>query len=94
MIKRYYLVKPYARKNIDLRGHEKVIVSAWKYVNPSVIVRVYSNYYEAIGEISKGDAIRAGRLIAKSSLGRYVVKYPINSKTPSTVQLFRAMNPN
>ena len=94
MIKRYYLVKPYARKNIDLRGYEKVIVPAWKYVNPSVIVRVYSSYYVVIGEISKGDAIRAGRIIAKSSLGRYAVKYPINSKTPSTVQLFRAMNPN
>ena len=91
MIKRYYLVKPYARENTNLRGYEKVIVQAWKYVNPSLIVRVYSNYYEVIGDISKGDAIRAGRIIAKSSLGRYAVKYPINSKTPSTVQLFRAM---
>jgi hypothetical protein len=92
MIKRYYLVKPYARENTDLRDYEKVIVQAWKSVNPSLIVRVYSNYYEVIGDISKGDAIRAGRLIAKSTLARHAVKYPINSKTPSTVQLFRAMS--
>lgn len=91
MINRYYLVKSYARENTDLRDYDQGIVQAWKYVNPSLIVRVYSNYYEVIGEISKGDAIRAGRIIAKSSLGRHAVKYPINSKTPSTVQLFRAM---
>lgn len=89
MINRYYLVKPYARENTDLRDYDQGIVQAWKYVNPSLIVRVYSNYYEVIGEISKGDAIRAGRIIAKSSLGRHAVKYPVNSKIPSTVQVFR-----
>lgn len=89
MIKEYSLVSTYARESTNLIDYEKIIVRAWYLINPKIIVNVYSNHYKVSGSISRGDAIRAGRIIAKSSLGRYAVKYPVNSKIPSTVQVFR-----
>lgn len=85
----YSLVKSSARNNTDLRYYEKEILNAYKDVNPSLSVGVHDNSYVVSGNLTRGQAVRAGRIIAKSSLGSHAVKYPVNSKKPSTVQVFR-----
>ncbi len=88
-IKEYCLVKPSARNSINLENYQKIIIKAYTMVNPNLEVRVQCKSYKVLGDLTRGQAIKAGRIIAKSSLGRYAVKYPINSKHPSTVQIFR-----
>ncbi len=85
----YRLVRTIIRNIIDLRDFEEIIKEAYKCVNPNLKIMVYEKYYEVIGALTRGQAIAAGRIIARSSLGQYVVKYPIGSKTHSTCQLFR-----
>jgi hypothetical protein len=89
MTARYSLVRASIRNIIDLRGFEVIIKDAYKYVNSKLIITVCEKYYEVNGALTRGQAIAAGRIIASSSLGQYVVKYPIGSKTHSTCQLFR-----
>ena len=85
----YSLVRANIRSIIDLRDFEFIIKESYKYVNPSLKITVFERYYEVNGALTRGQAIVAGRIIARSSLGQYVVKYPIGSKTHSTCQLFR-----
>ena len=85
----YSLVRAIIRNIIDLRDFEVIIEDAYKYVNPNLKITVYEKYYEVNGVLTIGQARVAGRIIARSSLGQYVVKYPIGSKTHSTCQLFR-----
>lgn len=89
MKKEYCLVNKSARESIDLIDYKNVIENAYAKVNKDLIIRVHSNFYEVIGNLTKRQAIEAGKIIAKSTLGMYSVKYPINSINPSTVQLFR-----
>lgn len=89
MNKEYRMVMTSIRNSIDLREFESIIKEAYRIVNPTLKVTVFSSYYEVCGNLTRGQAIEAGRIIAQSSLGRYAVKYPIHSENPSTVQIFR-----
>lgn len=89
MIIKYMLAKASIRNIVNLEDYQKIIKHALVAVNPEVEVTVQKDCYLVYGNLMRGQAIKAGKLIGKSSLGRYAVKYPINSKRPSTVQIFK-----
>lgn len=88
MIKKYYLVRADARAIVDVREYKDVIILAYKKVNPQLVVCVSHNHYTVKGNLTRSQAVLAGRIIAKSSLGRYAVSYPKYGKK-TTTQLFR-----
>ncbi len=77
------------RNIVNLEEHQEIIKEAYAAVNPELVVNVKSVCYLVYGNLTRGQAINAGKIIGKSSLGSYAVKYPINSKRPSTVQIFK-----
>lgn len=77
-MKKYTLASSRARKDVDLRDYEDIIVKSVTDVMGSRVdkVVVRQDCYYVSPTPSKGDAIRIGRLICKSALGNYCVKIP------------------
>jgi hypothetical protein len=65
---------------LDLRPYAKHIITAYRNHCNTVTVRVYKHYYIIYGYISRSQIINAGIDIARSSLGKYAIYYPINPK--------------
>lgn len=86
-MRRYELVSPSYKQNVDLREYESVIVAAvmaaMKNVE-GVSVVVCERYYEVSPSPSKGAAIAIGRAICKSGLSKCCVQI---SKLFSSVEV-------
>lgn len=78
-MRRYSLASPEHKQNVDLRDYEDVIVEAvmeaMKDVE-GVSVMVYAQYYEVSPSPSRGDSVRIGRAICKSSLAKCCIQIP------------------
>ena len=78
-MRRYALASPDHKQNVDLRDYEDVIVEAvmeaMKDVE-GVSVMVYAQYYEVSPSPSRGDSVRIGRAICKSSLAKCCIQIP------------------
>lgn len=78
-MRRYELVSPGHKQNVDLRDYESVIVTAvmaaMKDVE-GVSVAVCERYYEVSPSPGRGAAIAIGRAICKSGLGKCCVQIP------------------
>jgi len=92
MVKKYVLRRADARALIDLKDNEGVIKRAYYMINHDLYVAVFRDYYIVIGKLTNGQARGAGRIVAKSSLGKYARRYPKGSSNPSTVQLFMSVS--
>lgn len=92
-MKKYTLASSSARKNVDLRDYEDVIVKAVTAVMGSHVdkVVVEQDCYYVSPTPTKGAAIRIGRLICKSSLGKYCVQTP---KLFSSIEMEEKKNDN
>ena len=78
-MRRYALVSPEHKQNVDLRDYEDVIVAAVKAAMKGVegvSVVVHERYYEISPSPSRGAAIAVGRTICKSGLGKCCVQVP------------------
>lgn len=74
----YKLASSYYRENVNLLDYESLIQQIIHSVVPDVTVIVRSDYYIIENDISKGDAIRIGRLLAKSDcLGKFSTQRPV-----------------
>ena len=92
MVKKYLLRRADIRDIIDLRDYKSVIKKAYYMINPDLYVAVFKDYYIVIGNLTSGQARRAGRIIAKSGLGIHTRKYPKGSSNPTTGQLFMSVS--
>jgi len=72
-MRRYTLASPNARNNVDLRDFEGIIVDAVHSVCPTANVRVEEDCYYVSPTLTKGDAVKVGRLICKSKLSHYCI---------------------
>lgn len=72
-MRRYTLASHEARNDVDLRDYEDVIIGAVHGVCPKANVRVEKDCYYVSPTLSKGDAVKVGRLICKSKLSRYCI---------------------
>lgn len=77
-MKKYTLASSIARKDVDLRDYEDVIVKSVTDVMGSRVdkIVVEKDCYYVSPTPTKGDAIRIGRSICKSGLCRYCVQIP------------------
>ena len=78
-MRRYTLASAEARSSVDLRDYKDVITNAVKEVMAGVDnlkVTVAKDYYTVSPTPEKGDAIRIGRIICKSTLNRYCIQIP------------------
>lgn len=78
-MRKYALVSPEHKQNVDLRDYEDVIVAAVMAAmkdieNVSVVVQ--ERYYEVSPSPGRGAAIAIGRAICKSGLGKCCVQIP------------------
>lgn len=88
MEKLFELVKTMSRKTVDLRAFNDDILNAYQAVNPSLHVEVYEHFYIVQGNLSRYQAVNAGRIIAKTALGCHAVRYPKYGNA-STIQVFK-----
>jgi len=72
-MRKYTLASVDARNGVDLRDYEDIIVEAVRDVCPTAKVRVEKDCYYVSPTLSKGDAVKVGRLICKSKLSRYCI---------------------
>ena len=70
----YKLAAPYHRSYVDLRDFKDIIKQAVHQEVPNAKVVVKEDCYEIDRDISKGDAIRIGRTLASSELGKYCLQ--------------------
>ena len=77
-MRRYSLSSSDARGSVDLRDYEGVITEAVTSVmtGKDVKVVVYKDCYTVTPTPNKGEAIRIGRLICKSTLNQYCIQIP------------------
>lgn len=77
-MKKYTLASSAARKAVNLQDYEDVIINSVTDVMGSRVDRVVvePDCYYVSPTPSKGDAIRIGRLICKSALGKHCVQTP------------------
>ena len=78
-MRRYYLASPDAKKNVDLRDFEDVIVNAVMEVMKSVegvSVVVCKQYYQVSPSPKRSYAVVIGQKICKSGLSHYCVQIP------------------
>lgn len=92
-MKKYTLASSSARQNVDLRDYEDVIIKAVTDVMGSHVnqVLVEKDCYYVSPSPKKGEAIRIGRLICKSGLGRHCVQIP---KLFSSIEMEEEKNDN
>lgn len=76
-MREYKLASSDNRQNVDLTEYEDLIKDVIHSEAPNITVTVFPDRYVLNNPISKGQAIRIGRRLAKSSLGQYCVLRPI-----------------
>lgn len=62
-----------ARKEVDLRDFEDIIINTVKEVIPGAKVKVYPDGY-VVDKITTGEAIKIGRKLASTDLCTYCIK--------------------
>ena len=72
-MRKYTLASCDTRNGVDLRDFEGIIVDAVHSVCPTAKVRVEKDCYYVSPTLTKGDAVKVGRLICKSKLSHYCI---------------------
>lgn len=90
-MRKYTLASAQARGDVDLRDYADVIIEAVQSIMPEANVRIERDCYYVSPAPKKGDAVRIGRQICKSSLCRYCVQIP---KLFSSVEVEDEKNDN
>ncbi len=75
-MRKYTLASLDARNAVDLRNYEETIMEAVHSIMPKAIVRVEKDCYYVSPTPEKGNAIKIGRLICKSTLGKHCIHIP------------------
>ena len=76
-MREYSLQDSEYRKTVDLRDYETIIVESVHEVSAAAIVNVYKDRYTITPDLTKGQLIKIGRLIANTTLGQYCLIRPI-----------------
>ena len=76
-MREYSLQDPEYRKTVDLRNYKTIIEDSIHQVAPDAVVTVYKDRYTITPDLSKGQLIKIGRLIAQTTLGQYCMIRPI-----------------
>lgn len=75
-MRRYTLASLTDRPAVDLQDFRSEIEAAVHEVMPDAVVEVYEGSYTVSPTPERGDAIRIGRKISRSGLGKYCIKIP------------------
>ena len=71
MKRKYRLADSTNRKDVDLTKYEEQIMEAIHKERPDVKVTVNQDSYTLDRELKRGEAIRIGRALAKTELGKF-----------------------
>ena len=69
-MRKYWLASAEARQEIDLRDYAVIIKDAVHTYMPNATVQVEQNYYSVEPTPKQGDAVKIGRKICQSELGK------------------------
>ena len=69
----FTLASSEASEYVDLRDYKSIIESTVTGIIPKAKVEVFKNCY-VIDEVTKGESIRIGRILASTQLGKYCIK--------------------
>ena len=75
-MRKYFLASSDGRCTVDLRLYRKDIINAVQEELPSAVVTVEKDYYTVEPTLDRGAAIRVGKKISKTALGKYCIKIP------------------
>ena len=75
-MRRYSLASIADRDNVDLTQYQTVITDAVSEEMPGAVVTVHNDYYTVDPAPDRGQAIRIGKKISRTGLGRYCIKIP------------------
>ena len=70
-MREYSLQDPEYRKTVDLRNYKTIIEDSVHQVSSDAIVTVFKDRYTITPDLTKGQLIKIGRLIAHTNLGQY-----------------------
>ena len=76
-MREYSLQDPEYRKTVDLRNYKTIIEDSAHQVASDAIVTVFKDRYTITPDLTKGQLIKIGRLIAHTNLGQYCMIRPI-----------------
>lgn len=76
-MREYSLQDPEYRKTVDLRNYKTIIEDSVHQVSSDAIVTVFKDRYTITPDLTKGQLIKIGRLIAHTNLGQYCMIRPI-----------------
>lgn len=76
-MRKYYLASSKYRNSVNLRDYKQVITDAVHSEMPDTKLTIHADYYTLDEQPTRGQAIRIGRKIAGSSLGKYCMIRPI-----------------
>lgn len=74
---KYRLEDTKKRKQVDLRNYKTLIITIVHDIHPGAKVKVVSDGYYLSDDISRGEKIKIGRLLAKTELGQYCLNRPV-----------------
>lgn len=72
----YQLANPEYRNNVDLTKYKKLIEKLVTDEVPDAMVIVKETQYYVSPDLTRGQAIRIGRAIASSEIGKYTMSRP------------------
>ena len=75
-MRKYTLASGEARKSVDLRLFSTEIEDAVHEYMPQAVVVVCAGYYTVSPTPTQGDAVRIGRKISRTALGKHCIKIP------------------
>ena len=75
-MRKYSLASVSDREDVDLTKYKAVITDAVSEEMPGAVVVVKNDYYTVDPTPDRGQAIRIGKKISRTGLGRYCIKIP------------------
>lgn len=84
-MRKYMLANIEQRGKVDLRNYKGIIVAAVQEFAPGSTVAVAKNHYTVKEPLTHSQAVRIGRRICESELGRYCISIQLSKLFNSTI---------
>lgn len=84
-MRKYSLADISKRSQVDLRNYKDIIVAAVQEFAPGSTVTVAKDHYTVKEQLTHSQAVRIGRKICESELGRYCISIKLSKLFNSTI---------